>query len=159
MALEPTSTLAARAGAAVREHTLLAAAAALIPEPVLCTTGVAAVHLRMLTELSEIYAVPFSPPAGRVLLAAASAGLLTDCVLARPLVRRAIGALGPLILPVWFVGGAVLAGGFTHFLGQAVTRHYERGGTLADFDWPGFRREFGGKLKARLPGVSIKAGA
>ncbi len=150
MALAPTSTLATRAQAIVREHVLLSAGAALIPEAVLCTTSITGAHIRMLSELSKLYGVPFSPKTGKALLIAAGAGLLTDGLLGMPLAKRAIAALAPVIIPVWFLGGAIIAGTFSHLLGHAFIRHYERGGTFADFDWHEFRREITDKIKERV---------
>jgi uncharacterized protein (DUF697 family) len=142
----PTPAVTARARELVREHMLLSVASALVPEPILCTTAVAGVHLDLLIALSRLYDVPFSPKVGRVLLLAATSGALTYGVLAQPVVRRAIAALMPMIMPLWFVGGSILAGGFTHVLGHAFIRHYENGGTFEDFDWHRFRHEIAQKL-------------
>jgi uncharacterized protein (DUF697 family) len=153
----PSPTLAVRAHAVIHEHLLLSAATALIPEPILCTTALTGVHLRLVAELSELYSVPFSPKAGRALLIAAGAGIFTRYALARPFVRRAVAAFAPILLPIWFIGGSVIAAGFTHFLGQAIVRHYEAGGTFADFDWGEFRRDTFDRLG--LPGPSRPAAA
>ncbi len=67
-------------------------------------------------------------------------------VLGQPMVRRALAGLAPVIFPAWFIGGAILAGSLTHFLGRAIIRHYEGGGTYQNFDWEEFGREVQGKL-------------
>jgi len=142
----PTPAVTARAREVVREHMLLSVASALMPDPILCTTALAGVHVDLLIALSRLYDVTFSPKVGRILLVAATGGALTYGVLAQPMVRRAIAALMPVIVPLWFIGGSVLAGGLTHFLGHAFIRHYENGGTFEDFDWHRFRHELAQKL-------------
>jgi uncharacterized protein (DUF697 family) len=144
--MKVTPAITAQAKQVVREHMLLSAGSALIPEPILCTTAVTAAHLRMLAELSQLYKKPFNPKVAEVLLVAASGGALTYCVLGQPFVRRALATLGPVILPLWFLGGSVMAGTLTHFMGLAFIRHYESGGTYRTFDWEEFAREFEGKL-------------
>jgi uncharacterized protein (DUF697 family) len=136
----------ARARALVHEHVLLSGATALIPDPLLCTTALTGVHLRLVDELSRLYGVPFAAKAGRALLIGAGAGLLTKGLLAQPFARRLIAAAAPVLIPLWFAGGAVLAGTFTHFLGEALIGHYEAGGTFADFDWKKFRDEAARRL-------------
>lgn len=155
----PTPAITGRARAIIREHVLLSAASALVPDPILCTTAVTAAHLDMLEALSRLYAVPYSVKTGRVLLTAALGGAITAGLLGQPLVRRAILALSPIILPIWFIGGSVIAGSLTHLLGHAVVRHYEKGGTLHTFDWHAFRRELAQKLGFPRPANVIPVAA
>jgi uncharacterized protein (DUF697 family) len=133
---------------------LLSGATALIPDPVLCTTALTGVHVRLVDELSRLYGVPFAPKTGRALLIAAGAGLLTKGLLAQSFARRLIALHAPILIPLWYGGGAVLAGTFTHFLGQALIQHYEDGGTFADFDWRKFRDEAARRLGQRLAPAS-----
>ena len=150
-ALAPSAlSRSARARALVHEHVLLSGATALIPDPLLCTTALTGVHVRLVDELSRLYGVPFAPKTGRAPLLAAAAGLLTKGLLAQPFARRMIAAYAPVLIPLWFAGGAVLAGTFTYFLGEALTSHYEAGGTFADFDWKRFRDEAARRLKRPL---------
>jgi hypothetical protein len=144
--MKVTPAITAQAKHLVREHMLLSAGSALIPEPILCTTAVTASHLRMLDELSRLYQKPFNPKVVEVLLVAATGGALTYCVLSQPFVRRALAALAPVILPIWFLGGSVLAGTLTHLMGQAFIKHYESGGTYRTFDWDEFAHKVEGKL-------------
>jgi len=122
-----------------------------IPEPIVCTVAVTGAHLRMLEELSNLYHVDFSPKKVRILLIAATGGALTDWVLGWSAIRRVVAAYAPIILPIWFVGGSILAGSLTHFMGHAFIRHYENGGTYQTFDWAEFRRELLGKFAPLLP--------
>jgi len=136
---------------------LLSGATALIPDPVLCTTALTGVHVRLVDELSKLYRVPFASKTGRALVIGAAAGLLTKGLLAQPFIRRLLALHAPLLIPLWFGGGAVLAGTFTHFLGESLTRHYEEGGTFADFDWKKFRDEVARQLRRPLgPAVAAQ---
>ena len=149
----PKPARVGRAGMIVREYMLLSAASALVPEPILCTTALAGTHLEMLVDLSKLYRVPFSPQTGRVLLVAASGGAITSAILGGRCIRRLTLAF-PVLLPLWFVGGSILAGTFTHLLGHAIIRHYEKGGTFADFDWHAFRHELAQKLGFPRPAAA-----
>lgn len=144
--MKVTPAITAQAKLVVREHMLLSAGSALIPEPILCTTAVTAAHIRMIDELSKLYEKPFDPKVAEVLLVAAAGGALSYCVLGQPFVRRALASFAPIILPIWFLGGSVMAGTLTHFMGLAFIRHYESGGTYHTFDWEEFAHEFEGKL-------------
>ncbi len=139
--LKVTPAITAKARRIVKEHVLLSAGSALIPEPILCTTAVTAAHLRMLDELSRHYQKPFDAKAVRVLLIGALGGGVMALFLGRPGSRRAIAALAPVIIPLWFVGGCLVAGTLTHLMGLAFIRHYERGGTYLTFDWAKFRQK------------------
>ncbi len=145
----------ARGRALTHEHVLLSGATALIPDPILCTTALTGVHVRLVDELSRLYRVPFAPKAGRALLIGAGAGLLTQGLLSQPFARRIIAAYAPVLIPLWFAGGAILAGTFTHLLGEALIRHYESGGTFADFDWKKFRDEAARRLRRPAPAPAL----
>jgi hypothetical protein len=139
--LKVTPAITAQARIIVRDHVLLSAGSALIPEPILCTTAVTAAHLRMLDELSRHYQKPFDAKAVRVLLVGAMGGGVMALFLGRPGSRKAITALAPVIIPLWFIGGCLVAGTLTHLMGLAFIRHYERGGTYDSFDWAKFREK------------------
>ena len=156
--MKVTPAITAQAKHIVREHMLLSAGSALIPEPILCTTAITAAHVRMLAELSRLYKKPFNPKMAEILLVAASGGALTYCVLTQPFVRRALAGFAPIILPIWFLGGSVMAGTLTHFMGQAFIRHYESGGTYRTFDWKEFAREVEDKLGVTRLKQRIDAG-
>ena len=137
--MKVTPAITAQARRIVREHVLLSAGSALIPEPILCTTAVTAAHLRMLDELSRHYKKPFDAKAVRVLVMGATGGVGMAVVLGRPGSRHLISALAPVLIPLWFAGGCVVAGTLTHLMGLAFIRHYERGGTYDNFNWTKFR--------------------
>lgn len=148
--------VSARARAIVREYAILSAASALIPAPIVCTTAVTGVHLEMLIELSKLYNKPFHPPSLRIMLIAAGGGGVTDAVIRLKWIERIVASLGRVIVPIWFIGGAAMAGTFTHLLGQAFVRHYEAGGTYRTFDWNVFRRETLKKAGALVSGAGRK---
>jgi uncharacterized protein (DUF697 family) len=152
----PKPARAGRAGAIVREYMLLSAASALVPDPVLCMTAVTGAHLEMLADLSKLYRVPFSPKTGRVLLVGAGSGAVTYVLLGRRCIRRLIFAF-PAMVPLWFLGGSILAGTFTHLLGHAMIRHFEKGGDFYTFDWHAFRHEIAQKLGLPRPARVIPA--
>ncbi|HEY3756660.1 MAG TPA: hypothetical protein VGL42_10970 [Opitutaceae bacterium] len=148
--------VSARAREIVRECTVLSAASALIPAPIICTTAVTGVHLEMLIDLSKLYGKPFHPPSLRIMLLAAAGGGVTDVVIRMRWVQRLVSAIAPVIIPIWFIGGAAMAGAFTHLLGYAFIRHYEAGGTYRTFDWNEFRRGTLKKAGALVSGAGRK---
>jgi hypothetical protein len=97
------------------------------------------------TAATQDLPLPVAAGTGRVLLVAAAGGAITSVALGQRCLRRLVFAF-PVILPLWFLGGSILAGTFTHLLGHAIVRHYEKGGTFADFDWHAFRQEIARKL-------------
>jgi len=126
----------ARARKLVERFSLWSGAAGLLPVPIVDLAAIGAVQLQMLRRISQIYDIPFSKNRGKAILASfagtmipASTGLgVASLVKSVPLAGTAIGALTTPALSV----------GATYVIGMAFTEHFERGGTLLDFEPPDY---------------------
>ena len=106
----------------VKLYSQYAAAAGLIPLPGIDLAAVGAVQLRMIAELAAHYNVPFNGQVGRSLLATLIGGIGA---------ARLSFALGPMSGIVAKPGAAF---GATWAIGRLFASHFDKGGTLADFD-------------------------
>lgn len=115
----------------VRKHVYWSAGLGLLPVPVLGVASVVGVQLKMLSELSALYGVPFSDEIGKALIASLGGGL-GAMVIGRPVVAQALCALFPGFWPV-LVAASSTAAASTYAIGRVFIQHYEQGGTLHDF--------------------------
>jgi uncharacterized protein (DUF697 family) len=126
-----------RARKLVERFSLYSGVAGLLPVPVVDIAAVAGVQLQMLRRISQIYDIPFSKNRGKAILASfagtmipASTGLgMASMVKSIPIAGTAIGALTTPALSV----------GATYVIGMTFVEHFDRGGTLLDFDPPDYR--------------------
>ncbi len=112
----------------IRNHVLLAAGGGLIPILLVDIAAVTAIQLDMLQKLCQLYGLNFSRSMGRGFIAALSSSVLAR--LGASLIK-AIPGVGS------FIGGlssAILSGAATYAVGQVFVAHFEKGGTLEDFD-------------------------
>jgi uncharacterized protein (DUF697 family) len=128
-----------RARKIVKTHMWVSMGVGLVPLPFVDLVGVTAVQLRMLNELTKLYAVPFSRDLGKELIGALLGSLvplsltvtLGSAAKMIPLVGYAVGGLS---MPL-------LAGAATYAIGKVFIQHFESGGTLLDFE-PAKVREY-----------------
>ena len=113
-----------------------AAAAGLIPVPLIDIAAVAGLQLKMISELAEHYQVPFSRDRAKSIVAALTAAA-TPPILAGTL----FGLLGPAFKLVPGVGTVIgvittplLNAASTLALGRIFVQHFESGGTLLDMN-------------------------
>ncbi|MEN0045770.1 MAG: DUF697 domain-containing protein, partial [Bacteroidota bacterium] len=113
----------------VRNHVIFSMGAGFIPIPVADIFAVSASQLDMIRQLCKVYEIDFQETQGKAIVSA-----LTSSTLA----RVGAGSLAKAIPIVGsFVGGitnSVLAGASTYALGEVFKRHFEKGGTILDFD-------------------------
>jgi uncharacterized protein (DUF697 family) len=148
-ASEETSDVArhVRASQLVDRLSLWSGAAGLIPVPLVDMAAVGGVQLYMLRRLSEIYETPFSENRGKSIItslagaiAPASVATATGSVIkGLPGIGTVIGAL---TMPI-------ASAGATWVIGKVFIQHFASGGTLLDFNPPGYR-EFIKKQKAEF---------
>jgi len=123
---------------AVKKWSLWATGAGFIPVPVLDWAAVSALQLKMISDIADVYGVPFhqsraSSFIGSILggWAGTSAGYgLTTLVKSLPVVGT---VLGGLTVPATM-------GAITYAVGKVFQQHFAMGGTLLDFD-PELARE------------------
>jgi uncharacterized protein (DUF697 family) len=105
--------------------------AGLIPVPFVDLAAVTGVQIKMLSELSKVYEVPFEKNRGKLI-----AGSLIGSV-----VPGALGAVGSALKVVPVIGSlagapamVLFCGASTWALGKVFIQHFESGGTFLTFD-------------------------
>lgn len=107
---------------------MISMGAGLVPIPILDIAAVTAVQLDMVKQLAQAYGVPNQTGIDKGLITA-----LTGSIFAR------IGASFIKVVPVVgsLLGGvsmAIMSGASTYAVGQVFRRHFESGGTFANFN-------------------------
>ena len=104
------------------------AATAFIPVPYLDLAALAAVQGNMVHEIAKIYGQTFSDDAVRgtvsVMLGTLLPGVLTSSLKIAPGLGTVLGA----------AAHGAFSGAATYAIGKVIVRHFEAGGTLANFD-------------------------
>jgi uncharacterized protein (DUF697 family) len=119
----------------------------LIPIPMADMAAVSAVQMKMLSDLADLYDVPFKTHAAKSVVASllgavvpsmAATGLLATGVKFLPVIGTTVGLL---TMP----GLSVAA---TYAVGKVFIAHFEAGGTLLDFDPEKVREHFRAEFEA-----------
>ncbi len=131
----------AQAQAIIRRDVLWSLGAGVVPVPVLDVAAVMAVEMKMLRELCILYGYKFSEGIAKKI----AYSLLSSIGIVG--VGSVIGASLSKLIPVFgttlgIISVPILAGAFTHALGQVLVMHFEAGGTLLDFDPAAMRAYF-----------------
>jgi uncharacterized protein (DUF697 family) len=135
----------------VNRYAAWAAAAGVIPFPVVDALAIGGLQLRMLRQLAAIYDVEFSENIGKSVTAA----LLGALVPAGAAPVAALGFASALkFIPL--VGSTLaslsmpaLAGAATYAVGKVFIQHFESGGTLLDFNPQDYREFLRQQAKAK----------
>lgn len=129
---------AKHAASVIRNNIYLSAASGLIPVPYVDTATLAAVNLKLLKELADVYNVPFRADIGKeaiaVLLASVTPPLVAGGILGGSLVKSALRAIPVVGAAVGLVTLPVFHAAFTYALGAAFRKHFATGGTFLTFD-------------------------
>lgn len=138
------SSHAAAAAAIVKEHAALAMVASMVPVPFVEFAAVSAVHLKMIEDLTREYGTEFRPQLAKAILATTMSGFAAyyvDAFVTASLAKF-IPGLGTFVATITLPS---VAGGLTYALGRIFIRHFEKGGSLLDFDYraaqPGLLQE------------------
>jgi uncharacterized protein (DUF697 family) len=117
----------------VNRYSLYSAGVGLIPVPLVDMAGIAAVQVKMLSELSKHYDVPFSENRIKSIVAALLGGIAPTSM--------AASGLGQLFRSIPIVGQAfgfmtvsLFATAATWAVGRVFIQHFESGGTFLNFD-------------------------
>ncbi len=150
-------TRALLAESRIKTSVIAAATASAVPIPLFDIAAVAAIQLRMIQKLSELYGRPFSERLARNVVTALGGGALgfgAGTLVAISLTKTVPG-IG------WMLGVASLpavAGATTYAIGRVFAHHYERGGSLFDLSPDAFRahyrREFEAGKRLAVPAAS-----
>jgi uncharacterized protein (DUF697 family) len=149
----------------VSRYALWAAGGGLIPVPTLDIAAIVAVQIKMVSDLSKLYGVPFSQDRAKTVVGALIGGVLPGA-----LAGSSLAVLGTVIKLIPIVGTAVgmaVSSGFAYALTQAVGKifvmHYETGGSLLNFEPEKvrghFEAEFKGASATPAPAVETPAAA
>jgi len=116
----------------VKNYTLGALVPAVIPIPLVDLVALIGIQTKMVHSLTQVYGVEFSEQMSRAAITSLITSVLPVAI--TPL----LASLVKFIPGVGQISGVasmlVLAGAATHALGMVFVWHFERGGTLADFD-------------------------
>ncbi|MCF8502239.1 MAG: YcjF family protein [Rhodospirillum sp.] len=119
-----------------------------IPFPLVDIATVTGVQLKMISNLSSLYGIPFRDHTAKNIVA----GLLGSIVPQ----SLAAGGVGSLLKAVPVVGGALgllsmpsFSSAATYAIGQVFIRHMESGGTLLDFNIDKMREHFIEEFEAK----------
>jgi uncharacterized protein (DUF697 family) len=123
----------------------LAMGAGMVPVPILDLAAISGLQLKLISDLSSHYGVPFAAERTKAVVASLLGGVGS--------LTLAAGALGSLLKVVPVAGFwmgctslSVTAGALTYAVGRVFVDHFESGGTLLDFDAATAKGMLAGKL-------------
>lgn len=124
----------------VDRHILWSAAAGVIPVPLVDVAAVAAVQVKMLSELSKLYGIPFSKSTAKSLVAALLGSVTPSAATASSVgFVKLVPVVGPILGTVTMSAFAAAA---TYAVGRVFITHFESGGTFLDFNPDAVREHF-----------------
>lgn len=123
----------------VDRYAKYAAAAGLVPLPIVDLAAIAGVQVAMLNALASEYDVPFSRARGKALVAALLGGLMPSLA-----GHQVLKVIGPLVGMISVSGFAVAS---TQAVGRVFIAHFESGGTLLDVDIERSRQQLAAQLR------------
>lgn len=123
----------------IKTHMAAGSALALLPVPLFDLAALTGTQVSLLRSLSQHYDVGFDEQKGKVLLTSLISGSI-------PLLTvMGLSSFAKLIPGIGTIGGGIsmtiLTSSLIYATGQVFVRHFEEGGTLADFDgkhWKSF---------------------
>ncbi len=113
-----------------------------IPVPVVDALGIMTVQRKMLSHLAKVYNVEFSRSLAKDLLTTLSGGYASRAAI--PMVIKLIPGINILF---GSTGMAVIGSASTYAVGKVFQSHFEKGGTLDDFDPDKEKAVFEAELK------------
>ncbi len=130
----------------VKANMLWAIGSGLLPVPFADIAGVAAVQMKMLSEMSYVYGLKFSENRVKNIL-----GALAGSVGSATVVGAQLASLIKIIPIVGSFSGMialpVIAGASTYAVGKIFIMHFESGGTFLDFDPQKMHKHFEQEFK------------
>jgi uncharacterized protein (DUF697 family) len=146
------------AGQIIRRYSIYGALGGVLPLPGIDAAVIIGVQIKMVADLCEVYGQPFSRQAVKAYIVALLGGALpvSGVAVAIGSAVKSIPGLGS-ILGILVVPGVAAAS--TWAVGRVFAWHFEKGGTLSDFDAdaerPRFQREFSAaRSRAKTEGAA-----
>ena len=144
--LDPAARLA-RAEGVIQRNVLWALGAGVVPFPIADLLAIIAVQVKMLKEMSDVYAVPFKEDLAKKLVASLLSGM--GGVSVGAIVGMSVAKFIPFVgTTLGVVAVPVVAGACTHATGRVFVMHFESGGTFLDFDPNKVRDHFKAEFEA-----------
>ncbi len=141
-----------RANSVVNTYSLYSMGAGLIPVPMLDMAAVSGFQLKMLSDLADVYQIPFSQNAAKSIIAALTGGLSAGYLAQRYAASFMksvpfIGFLGSVSMPLY-------SGAFTWAIGKVFIKQFESGGNFLTFDVNNAKTYFSDMYKQGKAAVS-----
>jgi len=124
--------LSEQAGRLIVKYAYSSSLTGFIPVPILDIVGLMSVQRIMLYRMSVLYSVPFKKNLAKALLTTLTGSLASGA--AAPIAGSALKVIPGVGALVGGAGMATLGGASTYAIGRVFKHHFEKGGTLEDFD-------------------------
>lgn len=142
--------------AVVKNYTLGALVPALIPIPLVDLAALIGIQTKMAHSLTQIYEIEFSEQMTRAAITSLVTSVLPVAI--TPVLASLVKFIPGLGQISGVASMLVLAGAATYALGMVLVRHFEGGGTLADFDAQAAKEYFKEEFeKGKLVVLELKA--
>ena len=109
----------------VERHRTFAAVGGLLPLPIITVAGIAAINLRMVKQLSDLYGVPFQRDRTRAIIVGLIGGAVPTGLGVTTASTLAFAIPGPAL--VGLAVSAIAAGAMTRGIGLVFVEHFEAG--------------------------------
>jgi uncharacterized protein (DUF697 family) len=109
----------------VERHRTFAAVGGLLPLPIITVAGIAAINLRMVKQLSDLYGVPFQRDRTRAIIVGLIGGAVPTGLGVTTASTLAFAMPGPAL--VGLAVSAITAGAMTRGIGLVFVEHFENG--------------------------------
>ena len=119
----------------VERHATYAAVGGILPVPIVNVAGVAAVIVRMVKVLSDLYAVPFERDRARAIVVGMMGGAVPTGLAA--VTTSTLYYIVPGSVLIGLAVSSITAAACTRGIGRVFVEHYESGATLRDLAIPG----------------------
>jgi len=117
----------------IKRYMLYSAGAGLVPAPFLDVAAITLVQVKMLSEMSKTYGIPFHDQRAKAIISSLIGGI-TASSLAYGVVGRVLRAIpGPGML-LGMLSMPIFASATTFAVGKVFIQHFESGGTFLDFN-------------------------
>jgi uncharacterized protein (DUF697 family) len=125
------------ASSIITKYSLWSLGAGLIPIPWMDMAAVAGVQLKMVSDLSKKYGVPFSDSQGKAIIGSLVGGIIPGQVSA-----GFVGGFAKMLPFVGFITVPAFAGASTYAVGKVFATHFASGGTFLTLDPEKVRKYF-----------------
>ena len=117
----------------INRNAYWSAGVGLLPVPALDIVGVTAVQLKMVNELTKLYAVPFSSNAAKTVIVSLLGGIASTTIAYGSIksVLKSVPVVGPL---AGLAFGPTVSGAVTWAVGRVFAYHFASGGNLFNLD-------------------------